>query len=723
MATGQQAFRGSSTAVVFHALLGEPPTPPLELNPVLPHRLERIICKALEKDRAARYQSAVEILADLKSVKAGQPANRGSGRWLGPVAGMIAVLVLAGVYFYRQQWPSPQQQSSHRLTDKDTVLLADFTNNTGDSVWDETLKAGLRIELEQSPYLNIVSDENVTQLLRYAGRSANEHLTPELARDLCQRAGSKAVLQGSVSSIGSHYVIGLKATNCQNDVSLGEEQVEANSREEVLAKLHDAGVSMRNKLGESLASIQKYDVPVEQATTPSLEALQAYSAALTTKRSRGDNEALPLLKRAVALDPKFAMAYAVLGTVYSNLGDAALAAEHTTKAYHLRERVTEREKFYIDSSYFNMATGELEKEIEIYEQWKQAYPRDRMPYQKLAYCDGYLGQYEKALAGYREALNLEPNDVTNYVDLASTYITLNRLDEAEAVLHEVQNRKLEHEYVPELFYLLAFMRGDAREMEKLVSAASANPASQDILFSSQSDTEAFHGRLRSAREFSLRANDSAIQNGARGRASEWQAHAALREAEFGNLLQARRQATAALALTSGTDLQTVAALALARAGDAGGAEIIAQDLRQRFPTDMWLHSYWLPSIQAAIEIDRKNPARAIEALQVTIPYETGGDPITLDTLYPVYLRGQAYLIQGNASAAVAEFQKILDRRGRVANGALGVLAHLQLGRAYALQADMAKARTAYQDFLSLWKDADPDIPLLRDAAAEYSRLQ
>jgi eukaryotic-like serine/threonine-protein kinase len=719
MATGQQAFNGRTTAVVFHSLLAEQPKPPLELNPALPDDLVQLICKALEKDRAARYQSAAEMQAGLKALVV-QRADAGrktkSWRLVGLAAGVIAVLLPVGVYLHRQQL------ASHRLTDKDTVLLADFKNNTGDAVWDETLKQWLRVELDQSPYLNILSDENVTRLLRYAGRSANERLSPELARDLCLRAGSKAMLLGSISSIGSHYAIELRAVNCQNEDSLGQEQEEANSREEVLSKLHDAGVSMRNKLGESLASIKKYDMPVEQATTPSLDALQAYSAALTIKRSRGDNEALPLLKRAVALDPNFAMAHAVLGTVYSNLGDAALAAEQTTKAYKLRERVTEREKFYVDSSYYNMATGELEKEIEIYEQWRQAYPRDRLPYQKLAYCDGYLGQYEKATAGYREALNLEPNDVTNYVDLASTYITLNQVDEAEAVLHEVQTRKLEHEYVPQLLYLLAFMRDDSEEMKKLVSAAIGSPASADILFSSQADTEAFHGRLRNARNFSLRALDSALQNRARGRASEWQVHAALREAEFGNIVQARQLANAALSMTSGTDLQTVAALALARAGDVARAETIAQDLSRRFSTDMWLHSYWLPSIRAAIEIDRKNPARAIQTLQTTIPYELGGDPITLDSLYPVYIRGQAYLMQRNGSAAAAEFQKILDHRGRVANGVLGALAHLQLGRAYTLASDKTKAQTAYQDFLALWKDADPDISLRREAETEYSRL-
>ena len=720
MATGQQAFSGSTTAVVLHSLLGDQPKPLLELNPALPRAFERIVCKALEKDRAARYQSAGEMMADLKALKESQraDADRRTQRWRSwaLAAGMTAVLLL-GVYFYRQSPSFP------RLTDKDTVLLADFTNKTGDPVWDETLKQWLRVELEQSPYLNIVSDENVNQLLRYAGRSTNERLTPELARDLCQRAGSKAMLLGSISSVGTHYAIGLRAVNCENEDSLAQEQKEANSREQVLTKLHDAGVSMRNKLGESLASIQKYDMPVEQATTPSLDALQAYSAALRTKRSRGDDEALPLLKRAVALDPNFAMAHAVLATVYSNLGDDALAADHARQAHQLREQVTERERFYIDSSYYNMATGELEKEIEVYEQWQQAYPRDRITYQKLAYCAGYLGQYEKAMNGYREGLKLEPNDVINYVDLASTYITLNRLDEAQAVLQEVRTRKLEHEYVPQLFYLLAFMRDDAREMESLVSAATASPANADILFSSQSDTEAYHGRMHRSRDFVRRAVDSALQNAAKGRAAEWQAHAALREAEFGNVIQARKQATAALAMTSGTDVQALAALALARAGDVARARAITQQLSLRFPNDIWLDSYWLPSIRAAIEIERKNSALAIQALEISRPYELGGDPITLDTLYPAYLRGQAYLMQRKGSAAVVEFQKILDNRGRVTNGALGALAHLQLGRAYSLSSDSAKARVSYQDFLRLWKDGDPNNLLLREAAAESSRLR
>jgi len=723
MATGRQTFSGRTTAAVMHALLMEQPKRPLELNPTLPQDLERFICKALEKDRAARYQSATEMLADLNALKDeryidAQRKNK-PGHLSVFALGSIALLILTLAYFY------PRAPRSNYLTNKDTILLADFINNTSDSVWNETLKQWLRVDLDQSPYLNILSDESVSKLLQYAGRSPNERVTPELARELCQRAGSKAILLGSISSIGRHYVIELQAKNCENGEPIAEEQKEANSREDVLTKLQDAGVSMRNKLGESLASINKYHVPLEQATTSSLEALQAYSAALKIRQSRGDNEAFPLLKQAVALDSNFAMAHAVLAAVYSNLDDAAMASEHAKQAFALRDRVTERERFYVDSSYYSMATGELEKELEVYEQWRLAYPRDPSPLHKLAYCEGFLGRYERAAAEYDEALKLEPNDVVNYIDLASTYIVLNRLDDALDVLHELQARKLEHEYTAEVSYLLAFMRDDTAEMDRLVAAADKNPESQDILLSSQSDTEALHGRLQKARELLLRAVESAKQNGQEERASEWQVHAALWEAELGDLATAQRLVTTALPATERKDVPAeaaVAALALARAGDVTRAESLLQDLTRQFPADVWMNRYWLPSIRAAIELDRHNPAQAIEILQAAKPYELGGDPITLDTLYPIYLRGQAYLMQRNSRAAVSEFEKILEYRGRVANGVFGSLAYLQLGRAYMSSSNTPKARSAYQQFLALWKDADSDALLLRQAKTEYSTL-
>jgi serine/threonine protein kinase/predicted Zn-dependent protease len=717
MATGQQAFRGSTAAIVFRSLLAKQPQPLLQLNPALPRSLERVISKALEKDRASRYQSATEILADLRALKAREvdAKKRKPGLVLAAAVAVMMVLAAIGTYVYREK------ASSHLLKEKDTLLLADFTNITGDPLWDDTLKQWLRVELEQSPYLNIMPDEDVMKLLRYAGRSSSERVTPELARNLCQRAVSKAVLLGNISSVGGRYEIGLKAVNCENNQSLAEEQREAKNRDEVLSKLHDAGVSMRNKLGESLASIRKYELPMAPATTPSLEALHAYSAGLRAQHTRGDDEALPLLKQAVALDPNFAMAHAMLGTVYANLRDAALAGEQAGNAYALRGRVTQREKFVIDSSYYALTTGELEKEIDVYEQWKRAYPRDLSPHLKLAYSEGFLGQYENAADGYGEALTLEPNDAVNYIDLASTYIVLNRLDEAKSVLDLLQSRKLEHEYAPVVAYLLAFMRDDVKEMERLLSSGSASPESADVLFSTHSDTEAFHGRLRDAQNFLRKAMDSARANQAIARASEWQAHAALRDAELGNAIDARDEAAAALA--TGEDIKEIAALALARAGDVVTPTKIAQDLAGRLPKDLWLNNYWLPCIKAAIELDRKNPAEAISVLEVTKRFEIGGDPIMLDALYPVYIRGQAYLMQRNASAAVSEFQKIIDHRGRVGNGVIGALAYLQLGRAYAISSDVAKSRAAYEQFLALWSRADPDARLLQEAKKEYTRLR
>jgi eukaryotic-like serine/threonine-protein kinase len=711
MATGQQAFAGKTTAVIFHALLGEEPTPPAQLNPHLPRGIQRIICKALQKAPAERYQSATEMLADLRAVTQFRPW-RSFG--LAAVVVLLLILSLLAVRFH-------SRQQSHRLTEQDTLVLADFANPTGDAVFNGTLKQGLAVELEQSPFLNILSDEKVTQQLRFMGRPADDRLTPEVAREVCQRAGSKAMLLGSISDIGSHYAIGLRAVNCQNGDSLGEELVEATQREDVLTKLHEAGTKMRERLGESLASIRKYDVPAEQATTPSLEALQAYSKALKNRYSQGDPAALPLLQRAVELDPNFAMAYAVSANVHFDLGETALSVVAAQKAYALRERVTERERLYVDSSYYGIVTGELEKEARIYEEWKEVYPRDQTPHQNLALYDGYLGRYEKALTGYGDAIRLEPNNAMNYINLAATYMNLNRLDEAKATLDEAHTRKLEHELTPWISYLRAFVRNDSAEMQKQL--ASSPETIGDYLLASKSDTEAFHGRLRNAWDISRKAVDAAFQNAATERAAAWQAHTALREAEFGNALHARQQATASLSLTSVKDIQVIAALALARAGDVSRAAAIVKDLNRRFATDTLLNRYWLPTIQAAIEIDRKNPQGAIEALQVTVPYELGGEPLQLDTLYPVYLRGLAYGMQRNGSSAAVEFQKILDHSGRVTNSCLGALAHFQLARAYAQSKDLTKAHGAFQHFLELWSDADPEIPTLRQARDEYAKLQ
>src|SRR5579863_101591 len=461
-------------------------------------------------------------------------------------------------------------------------MLADFANTTGDPVFTDALREGLAADLNQSTFLNMLPQDRIDQQLHYMGRAVDTPLTQDVAQEVCRRESSKATLLGSISPIGSHYAITLKAVNCENGDLLDVEQVEADQREQTLAKLHEAGTKMREKLGESLASIQKYDTPVEQATTPSLEALQAYSRALRDRHSRGDAAALPLLKRAVELDPNFAMAYVALGTVYSNLSETALAVAATQRAYTLRDRVSERERLRIDSSYYGIVTGDLEKERQIYELWKETYPRDETPYQYLAFNDGYLGRYENAREGYQEALRLAPDEALNYVNLAGTYINLNRFDEAKTTLDEASKRKLQYDLVPWISYILGFLRGDSQEMEKWLLPTSYNEGIKDYLLGSQSDTKAFHGQLKDARELSAQAVDAARQNGDPERAAAWQAHTALREAEFGNLLFARRQATAALGLSSAKDVRAVAALALARAGDTDRAEAIVKDLRHKF---------------------------------------------------------------------------------------------------------------------------------------------
>jgi len=710
MATGKQAFSGSDVDSILQAVLERHPAPAQDLNRHLSGGLLRVIGKALQKKRKHRYQSATEMLADLRRVRA--------GRSWGMIASAAAAILLVSLLAFRFVYP----QRSHALTEKDTLVLADFANPTGDTVFNETLKQGLAVDLEQSPFLNILSDEKVNQQLRFMGRSLDQPLTRDVAGQVCQRAGSKAMLLGSISSLGSHYVIGLKAVNCQNGDSLDEEQVEAARREEVLTKLHQAGTGMREKLGESLASIRRYDVPPEQATTPSLEALQAYSQALRNRYSKGDAAALPLLKRAVELDPNFAIAYAALGTVYFNLSEAVLANAATQKAYALRDRVSERERFRIDSSYYGIVTGELDKEAQTYELWKQTYPRDQTPHQNVALYYSYLGRYDDALGGYQQALQLEPNDAMNYLTLAGTYINLNRFDDAKATLKEAQNRKLQHDLIPWISYQLAFLQGDTGGMEKWSSPGSFDEGIRDYMLGSQSDAEAFYGRLKAARALSVRAIAAAIHSGSPDRAAAWQAHAALRDAEFGDAALARQEVGAALQLSSTKDIKKIAALALARAGDTARAEPLGNDLNHRFPTDTLLKDYWIPSVQAAIEIARGNPAKAVELLQAASPYELGGEPFDFDTLYPIYLRGLAYLKLGSGSAAATEFQKILDHRGRVTNCSLGALANFQLGRAYALAGDKAKAQAAFRDFLSLWSNADAGLKIQREAQSQLAQV-
>jgi DNA-binding winged helix-turn-helix (wHTH) protein/tetratricopeptide (TPR) repeat protein len=626
----------------------------------------------------------------------------------------IAILVPGAIsYFHRPP----------KLTEKDCIVLADFKNTTGDAVFDDALKQGLAVQLEQSPFLALVSDRRVNETLKLMGRPAGDRLTPEVTHEVCQRTGSKAMLTGSIAGLGSQYVIGLKAVNCNTGDVLAEAQERAAGKEGVLKALDAAVVSLRGKLGESLSSVQKYATPVEEATTPSLEALKAYSLGVKTAYAKGETAALPSFKRAVELDPSFAMAYAGMSTVYSDLNEVGRGAEYARKAYDLREKVSERERLDIEAEYYWIATGELEKAAQTYELWQQTYPRDGRAYRALGDISIGLENWEKALEEFREALRLEPNNVANYNNLSQAYMTLNRLDEAEAVCKQAEERKVENELLVASRYELAFLKGDAAQMAELVSAAMGKPGTEDLLLASQADTEGWYGRLKKAHELTGRAMDSAQQNDAKESAAGYQAEAALREVESGYREQARAEAKAAVKLAPNRDVRAIAALALARAGDTAGAAKLAAELDKAFPLDTLVQRYWLPAIWAGVALERKDASRAIELLKVASTIELRPAANFTIFLCPVYLRGEAYLMVRDGNAAAAEFQKFIDHRGIVVNFPWGALARLGLARAYAMQGDTTKARAAYQDFFTLWKDADPDIPILKQAKAEYAKLK
>ena len=730
MATGRQAFSGPSAAVIYDAILNRAPTSPVQLNPELPAKLEEIINRALEKDRTLRYQTASDLRADLQCLKHDTDSGRAAvvgavrkpplrKRWkvLVPAALVLLASAIGGTLYFRSR------QAMARLTDKDTIVLSDFDNKTGDSVFDDTLKQGLSVQLEQSPFLALISERKVNETLKLMGRTAGDRLTPEVTHEVCLRTGSKAMLTGSIAGLGRQYVIGLKAVNCDTGDVLAEAQEQAAGKEAVLKALDAAAVSLRSKLGESLSTVQKYATPVEEATTPSLEALKVYSLGLKTWNVKGDTEALPFFKRAVDLDPNFAMAYRAMSSTYSNLGEAGRGTENARKAYALREKVSERERFSIEGFYYLVATGELEKTAQTYGLWQQTYPRDYGPYLALGYISADLGNWEKALEEFREALRLEPNRAANYLNLGGAYTSLNRLDEAEAVFKQAEERKLESGFLLQNRYWLAFLKGNAVQMAQLVSAATGKAGAEDRLLATQADTEGWYGKLKNAHELTGRAMDSAQHNDAKESAAAYQAAAALREVEAGNREQARAEAHAALKLAPNRDVRAIAALALARAGDTAGAEKLAAELDKAFPLDTLVQRYWLPTIRAGVALERKDPDRAIELLKAASTVELGEPTNLAMSLCPVYLRGEAYLMLHDGNAAAAEFQKFIDHRGLVVNFPWGALARLGLARAYALQGDTAKARAAYQDFLTLWKDADPDIPILKEAKAEYAKLK
>ena len=727
MATGRMAFPGNSAAAIHDGILNRTPIPASQANHGLPPKLDEVIGKALEKDRKLRYQSTADIRTDLQRLKrdtqsarlpaaSGRVAGVGEQRgipWKVVVPAAIAVVALAvGSYLYFNR--------TQKLTDKDTIVLADFTNTTGDPVFDGTLRQGLSVQLEQSPFLSIISDQQIQQTLQMMGQKPDVKLTPEIAREICQRTGSAAVLQGSIASLGSQYVLGIQATNCHTGDVLAEEQATADNKEQALKALGGAVTKLRAKLGESLSSLQKFDTPIEQATTPSLEALQAYSAGRKTMIGKGDSAAAaPFFSRATQLDPKFAMAYAALGNAYSNLAEMGLAAANIRKSYELRGSVSDREKFYIESHYFHFVTGDLEKARRVYEIWAQIYPRDVGPLTNLAVIYSFLGNYEKSLAMATEAVRLSPEDSQNYANLVDAYIFLNRLDQARTAATEAQSKNLDSPDLRIYLYMVAFLQNDAARMRQQVAWSAGQPGVEDALLANEADTAAYTGNLHKAREFSRRASTSAQLAEEKETAAGYEVSAGLREALFGNITEGRKLSEAALALSTDRDTQYGVALALVFAGDDSPGKKLAKRLAEQFPEDTAVQFCYLPTVDALLALRRSDSSKAVEALSLATPYELG----VAARLYPAYVRGRVYLAAHEGSKAASEFQKILDHRGVIINEPIGALAHLQIGRAYVIQGDTAKAKAAYQDFLTLWKDADPDIPVFIAAKAEYAKLK
>jgi len=750
MATGMLPFRGESSGVIFREILDAAPTPAVRLNPDLPLELERIINRALEKDRNLRYQHASDVRAELERLKRDTETGRVPAASSGPVSAVresgthaakrnlwkilvasVAVIIAAitGGLYYRSH------QQSKRLTDKDTIVLADFDNKTGDAVFDDTLKTALTVSLRQSPFLNVLSDDRVASTLRLMQHPTSMRPTAELVRELCQRAGSKVYVAGSIATLGSEYVLGLKAVNCQSGEAIVEEQVTAAAKEKVLDALGEAASKLRGGLGESLATVQKFDVPLAEATTSSFEALKAYSLGEKGYGEGAGAAALRYHQRAIELDPNFAMGYLAVGKDYSSLSEPGRATKYITKAFELREHASERERLAITARYYANVTGEADKAAQTFQEGIQNYPREQGVHLGLGEVYLVQGQYEKASEAFGESLRLGPDIDAPYADLAMSLLALQRLDEARQIVQQAEARKLDDDVFHLALCAVAFLRSDSQAMAEQQQWFTGKPAENSGL-SLASDTEAFAGHLMKAREVTKQSVDSAIRADNKESGAIWLENAALREDAFGNTTGAKRQATEGLKLFPVSQaVQAEAALAFAMAGDAAQAESLAQDLNKRFPLDTQMQSLWLPAIKAQLALNRKNPSDAIRDLQPALSIEFGTIRFVnnVSCLYPTYIRGEAYLAAGQGTQASAEFQKIIAHSGIVWNCWTGALAHLGVARANAMQsktsqgadadASRVRALAAYKDLLTLWKDADPDIPILNQAKAEYAKLR
>ncbi len=645
-------------------------------------------------------------------------AARATKQWKVAVTALILILIAAGgLYYYSRQ--------SKALTDKDTIVLADFTNTTGDPVFDGTLRSGLASQLEQTPFLTLISDSTIAHTLTLMSKSKDARLTSELAREIGQRLGSAATIEGSISNLGTQYVLSLKAVNCQSGNLLGQEQETATGKEQVLKALGQAATKLRQRLGESLASVQKYDALPEDITTSSLEALQAY--ALGNRATDIDNDylaAITFFQRAITLDPNFAMAYLLLAESYQPQGELALAAENTRKAYDLRERTSDHEKLSIAVFYEIVVTGNLEAARRSCELLAQTYPHDQSVQIYLWYIYLICGDYARSDAAAKRAFEINPDSSNNYVSLMYCDQYLGRLDQAKAAAEQSRAKKLSSPWYPLILYVVDFLQNNSAGMAQQSAATVGIPGVEDQMFFVESDTAANHGQFRQARDLARRAADSARRAQEKETATEYEGHNSLREGLVGLADFAKEDAQSALSAIKGKHGEGFSAIAFALAGDIADANRAIEDLAKRFPQDTVVQTRYLPMARSALALDSGNAQAALDALTAAAPYELGhtNEDFTF-ALYPVYFRGQAYLAAKNGSAAITEFQKILDHSGVVGNEPIGALAHLGLGRAYALSGDSAKAKTAYQDFFALWKNADPDVPVVKEAKAEYAKLQ
>ena len=688
------------------AVIGNGETHPVEQDPN----------SAAPTPPVREIQEAVEAGRETSGERARVVGGRHRWRIATGILAICAAVGIASVMHFRSR------QSRH-LTDKDTIVIADFANNTEDPIFDETLKQALSVQVTQSPFLNVASDLKVNEILRRMGRGPDTPLTPEVAREVCLRVGGKAILAGSISSLGSHYVVSVEALGCASGEMLAAGQVEAPNKESVLKALNGAASEVRGKVGESMASLEKYDFPVD-TTTNSLEALKAFSLGLKALRERGEGESIPFFRQAVQIDPEFALAYATLGRAYEDVGEDQEAAEDFGKAFKLRDRLSERERYYVTTLYNETATGDMEQAKETGELWVRAYPRDGIAREKLGTIYGEVGENEKADQQFEEALRLDPESTINVFNAVMVDVALNRIGEAGRILRAAQGRGVDGAPIRQSAYALAFLRNDRQEMDRQVNWGTGKANTEEELLSQHSDTEAYYGRLREARKLSHGAIDAAARDRAKETAALCEVNATLREVETGERGSAGKAVRQALALEPSRSVKALAALALARSGQTADARALIKDLESQYPSNTLIQFFWLPTAKAVLDLEAGDAEAAVAELQKATPYELGqGSNLSnISNMYPVYVRGQAYLAGSNARAAAGEFRKIIDNPGIVQNSILGALARLQLGRAEAAMGDVVGARKHYEAFLDLWKDADSNVPVLNAAQSEYARL-